>query len=369
MKEQGGGKIINVASLATVFGLPMRTPYTAAKSGVAGLTRALAVEWAPYNIRVNAIAPGYFRTEMTEPLFSDPEWTRRLLERIPMQRTGVPEDLAGTAVFLASQASDYVTGQVIYVDGGYSAGWPDRPVFDQYKERLTKQNLRDKMSAAIGMVEEDVVSRGDLSSLEASGAIGIIRIRAGEDLVRIAQALREGGLSCLEITMNTPGALRAIEEASANLEGVTMGAGTVLDAVTARQAILAGAQFLVTPTVKLDVLEMAHRYGVPAIIGAMTPTEILTAWEAGADMVKIFPACILGPKFIQEVHGPLPQIPLVPTGGITADNAPDFIRAGAALVCVGGWLVDKRAVAEGRYEVLTENARRLVAAVRKARNP
>ncbi|HNR24209.1 MAG TPA: bifunctional 4-hydroxy-2-oxoglutarate aldolase/2-dehydro-3-deoxy-phosphogluconate aldolase [Candidatus Bipolaricaulis anaerobius] len=208
-----------------------------------------------------------------------------------------------------------------------------------------------------------------LNSLCATRVLGIIRVDQADHLARIAGALQAGGLSCLEITMNTPGALRAIEDASANLAGVTMGAGTVLDAVTARQAILAGAQFLVTPTVKLDVLEMAHRYGVPAIIGAMTPTEILTAWEAGADMVKVFPACILGPKFIQEVHGPLPQIPLVPTGGITAENAPDFIKAGAALVCVGGWLVDRQAVAEGHYEVLTENARRLVAAVRKAREP
>lgn len=205
--------------------------------------------------------------------------------------------------------------------------------------------------------------------LVEAGALGIIRVQTTEDLVKITQELREGGLSCIEITMTTPGALRAIEEAVGKIDDVIMGAGTVLDAPTARQAILAGAQFLVTPTVKLDVLEMAHRYGVPAIIGAMTPTEILTAWEAGADMVKVFPASTLGPKYLQEVHGPLPQIPLVPTGGITADNAGEFIRAGAAAVCAGSWLVDKKAVAEGHYEVLTERARRLVEAVRKARNP
>jgi len=204
----------------------------------------------------------------------------------------------------------------------------------------------------------------------SSGALGIIRVQTAEDLVRIAKALYEGGLSCLEITMTTPGALGAIEKAREELpEVLLMGAGTVLDAATARQAILAGAQFLVTPTVALDVIETTHRYGVPVIPGAMTLTEILTAWEAGADMVKVFPASVLGPNFIKAVHGPLPQIPLVPTGGITADNAGEFIRAGAALVCAGGWLVDKKAVAEGRYEVLTENARRLVEAVRKARNP
>ncbi|MBT9166629.1 MAG: 2-dehydro-3-deoxy-6-phosphogalactonate aldolase [Chloroflexi bacterium] len=112
---------------------------------------------------------------------------------------------------------------------------------------------------------------------------------------------------------------------------------------------------------------MCHRYGVVVIPGAMTPTEILTAWEAGADMVKVFPADVLGPAYLKAVRGPLPQIPLVPTGGITADNAGEFIKAGAALVCAGGWLVDKKAVAEGRYEVLTERARQLVEAVRTAR--
>jgi len=206
-----------------------------------------------------------------------------------------------------------------------------------------------------------------LERLVENGALGIIRIHTAQDLVAIAQALHEGGLFCLEITMNTPGALRAIEMAREKLPAVLMGAGTVLDAMSAYQAILAGAQFLVTPTLKLDVLEVAHRYGVPAIIGAMTPTEILTAWEAGAAMVKVFPASVLGPKYIQEIHGPLPQIPLVPTGGITAENAPDFIKAGAALVCVGSWLVDRKAVAEGRFGVLTERARVLVEAVKKAR--
>ena len=206
-----------------------------------------------------------------------------------------------------------------------------------------------------------------IAQMREGGALGIIRVDQAEDLVRIAQALQEGGLDCVEITMTTPRALRAIEEASEELTGVLMGAGTVLDATTARQAILAGAEFLVTPTVELDVIEMAHRYGVVVIAGAMTPTEILTAWEAGADMVKVFPANVLGPGYLKAVHGPLPQIPLAPTGGITADNAGEFIKVGAALVCAGSWLVDKKTVAEGRYEVLTERARKLVEAVQKAR--
>ena len=207
-----------------------------------------------------------------------------------------------------------------------------------------------------------------IRELCCAGALGIIRVQTAQDLVQIAKALHAGGLSCLEITMTTPGALRAIEEARGELPEVLMGAGTVLDAATARQAILAGAQFLVTPTVALDVIETAHRYGVPVIPGAMTPTEILTCWEAGADMVKVFPASVLGPGYLQALRGPLPQIPLVPTGGITADNAGEFIRAGAALVCAGGWLVDKKAVAAGKVEVLRDKARRLVAAVQEARN-
>jgi len=205
------------------------------------------------------------------------------------------------------------------------------------------------------------------SKLIQESALGIIRVQSAGGLIQIAQALHTGGLECVEITMTTPGALRAIEEASDKLDGVLMGAGTVLDGPTARQAILAGAQFLVTPTVEPDVIEMAHRYGVAVIPGAMTPTEILTAWELGADMVKIFPASILGPGYLKAVHGPLPQIPLVPTGGITADNAGEFIKAGAAVVCAGSWLVDKKAVAEGRFEVLTERARQLVEVVQKAK--
>ena len=206
-----------------------------------------------------------------------------------------------------------------------------------------------------------------LIALHDEGVLGIVRVDSPEQGFPSLRALYKGGLRCLEITMTTPGALRAIGEASEKMTGALMGAGTVLDAVTARQAILAGAKFLVTPTVKLDVIEIAHRYGVVVIPGAMTPTEILTAWEAGADMVKVFPANVLGPGYLKAVHGPLPQIPLVPTGGVTAETAKEFIQAGAAIVCAGGWLVDKKAIAEGHYEILTERARELVEAVSKAR--
>ena len=209
--------------------------------------------------------------------------------------------------------------------------------------------------------------RRHLQLLMESGVVAVIRAESFTQLLDVSEALREGRVQCIEIAMTTPNALEAIEEAVGKLENVLMGAGTVLDAATARQAILAGAKFLVTPTVELDVIEAARRYGVVVIPGAMSPTEILTAWEMGADMVKVFPASILGPGYLKAVHGPLPQIPLVPTGGITADNAGEFIHAGAAMVCAGGWLVDKEAVAKGHYEILTERARQLVDTVSKAR--
>ena len=199
------------------------------------------------------------------------------------------------------------------------------------------------------------------------GVVAAIRAGRAVKPLRIAQALLEGGVISIEVTMNTPNALQAIEDVADSLETAVVGAGTVLDSETARQAILVGAQFLVTPTVELDVIEMAHRYGVIVMPGAMTPTEILTAWEAGAQLVKVFPAEMLGPAYFKAVRGPLPQVPLVPTGGITADNAGAFIQAGAAMVCAGGWLVSKQAVDEGRYDMITARAAQLIDAVYKAR--
>lgn len=206
-----------------------------------------------------------------------------------------------------------------------------------------------------------------IEQLCTSGALGIVRIEEEESLLRAVEALYQGGLTCVEITMTCPGALRAIERVSKQLDSVTIGAGTILDAVTARMAILAGAKFLITPIVKVDVIKMALRYGVPVITGAMTPTEILTAWEAGADMIKVFPAGVLGPDYLRAIHGPLPQIPLVPTGGVTDETAPEFIHAGAKIVCAGGWLVDKQAVRNKTFDVLTQRARSLISAVDSAR--
>ena len=197
--------------------------------------------------------------------------------------------------------------------------------------------------------------------------MAIVRLTHVANMVRIAEALQGGGIQCMEVTMNTPGALQGIESVCKEVAGVCMGAGTVLDAETAREAISAGAEFLVTPTVVRSVIEAGHQHDVAVIVGAMTPTEILTAWQLGADFVKVFPAHILGAGYISAVRGPLPQIPLAPTGGITAANAGEFITKGASVVCAGGWLVSTSAVADDGYAHITDRACMLVEAVRKGR--
>jgi 2-dehydro-3-deoxyphosphogluconate aldolase/(4S)-4-hydroxy-2-oxoglutarate aldolase len=197
-------------------------------------------------------------------------------------------------------------------------------------------------------------------------AIAIVRLDSGKQLVRVAEALRAGGISIIEFTLSTPGALDMLKEASAQFgRDVLLGAGTVLDPETARASILAGAEFIVTPAVKLEIIAMCKRYGKPILAGAMTPTEMLTAWEAGADLVKVFPAGNLGgPDYIKAVLAPLPQLRLVPTGGVSAENAARYLEAGAAAVAVGGNLVSKKAVAHSDWSAITTDAQRLVAVVK-----
>ncbi len=200
-----------------------------------------------------------------------------------------------------------------------------------------------------------------------SGVVGVIRTESSEKLINVSRAIKRGGVNCIEVAMTTPNALSVIEEVSDRLEDVLVGAGTVLDAETARSAILAGAEYLVSPTTDLDMIKMAKRYDKIVAPGAFTPTEVMTAWEAGADFVKIFPASRLGPKIISDVKAPLPQVSLMPTGGVNKKNAADFIRAGADVLCVGSALLDKESMANENYEVLTQNARELVEAVEKGR--
>jgi 2-dehydro-3-deoxyphosphogluconate aldolase/(4S)-4-hydroxy-2-oxoglutarate aldolase len=174
--------------------------------------------------------------------------------------------------------------------------------------------------------------------------------------------------SAIEVTMTVPGALDAIREfKSAVKEDVLIGAGTVLDPETARACILAGADFIVSPTLNLEVIKVCRRYSKIIIPGTFTPTEILTAWEAGADIVKVFPASVGGPGYLKDIMGPLPQVKLVPTGGVNLETTPEFIKAGAVAVAAGTSLVNKKAVSEQNWDAITETARKFVAAVKHAR--
>ena len=191
----------------------------------------------------------------------------------------------------------------------------------------------------------------------------------GDDLVKVVEAVAAGGVHCIEVTMTTPGALECIKTASERLAGADalMGVGSVLDAETCRMAILAGAEYVVTPTLSIPVIQMARRYGKPVIAGAYTPTEILTAWENGADFVKVFPANVGGPGYIKAIKGPLPQIALVPTGGVNLDNLGAFLDAGASALAVGGNLIDKKMLAAGDFAGIQKNAEDFAADVRAAR--
>ncbi|HAI87092.1 MAG TPA: 2-dehydro-3-deoxyphosphogluconate aldolase [Firmicutes bacterium] len=213
-----------------------------------------------------------------------------------------------------------------------------------------------------------MMKESQLSEIVNAGVVAVIRTDSAEELVSICRAMADGGIKGAEITMTSPGAIEAIREASRVLKGrAIIGAGSVLDPETARAAMLAGADFIVGPVVNLDVIRMCKRYGRIVIPGAFSPTEILQAWEAGADIVKVFPATRLGPSFIKDVLGPLPQVKLTPTGGVTLDNLGEFLKAGAAFVGVGTALINKRMVAEQNWAELTRVAEQYVEAARIAR--
>lgn len=207
-----------------------------------------------------------------------------------------------------------------------------------------------------------------LRLIEETGVVAIVRFNRSEDLVQVAQAIARGGVKAIEFTMTTPNALEIISAARGEFgDEIVLGAGTVLDAETARAAILAGAEFVVAPTLNQGVIEMCRRYSKIAIPGAYTPTEILNAWEWGADLVKVFPAEVGGPAYLKAVRQPLPQVKVVPVGGVTLENAGEFIRAGASAIAVGSNLVDKKLVAEKRFDQLTVLAGKFISAVQEAR--
>jgi 2-dehydro-3-deoxyphosphogluconate aldolase/(4S)-4-hydroxy-2-oxoglutarate aldolase len=208
----------------------------------------------------------------------------------------------------------------------------------------------------------------DLHRVMECGLVAVVRAPEPTHLVDVIRSLSEGGVTVAEVTLTVPHALDVIRKAKDVLgDRVLLGAGTVLDVETARAAILAGAEFLVSPTVNLDVIRLARRYDKLVFPGAFTPTEILAAWEAGADVVKVFPADALGPTFFKAMRGPLPQIKLMPTGGVDLTTAGDFLRAGAVCLGVGSQLVDPKAVARQDYEYLRGLAWQYTQAVKIAR--
>jgi 2-dehydro-3-deoxyphosphogluconate aldolase/(4S)-4-hydroxy-2-oxoglutarate aldolase len=201
-----------------------------------------------------------------------------------------------------------------------------------------------------------------------TGVIAIMRARSPDQLIAAADAIRRGGVQVIEVTMTTPGALDVIAEAKARYgSDVVFGAGSVLDSETGRAAILAGADFIVSPILDLALIELCKRYGIPVVPGCYTPTEILRGWQAGADLVKLFPASVGGPELVKAILAPLPQVRIVPVGGVNLDTAAEFIRKGAAALGVGSDLVSQKLLEAGDMEELARRAAAYVAEVKKGR--
>jgi 2-dehydro-3-deoxyphosphogluconate aldolase / (4S)-4-hydroxy-2-oxoglutarate aldolase len=209
----------------------------------------------------------------------------------------------------------------------------------------------------------------DLQQVLDRGIVAILRAPTGETLAGIAEVLYESGIDVIEVTFTVPGVLDIIADVRKRLgDKVLLGAGTVLDTESARSAILAGAEFIVSPTVNLDVIQLCNRYDKAIMTGAFTPTEVLTAWEAGADIVKVFPADVGGPSYLKALHGPLPQIRLMPTGGVDLETLPEFVKAGACAVGLGSSLVEKQAVKENDMARIRDLATRYVELMKQVRS-
>ena len=207
-----------------------------------------------------------------------------------------------------------------------------------------------------------------LELMRETGVVAIMRANSPDQLLSAADAIKEGGVNAIEVTMTTPGALDVIKQATSRYGSeVLFGVGSVLDPESARAAILAGAQFVVCPTLDVRIIALCRRYAVPVMPGAYTPTEILTAWEVGADIVKVFPASVGGPEYIKAVKAPLPQVRLMPVGGVDLNTTAEFIRAGCDLVAVGGALVDQKLLDARGFAAITERASRFREEVERGR--
>ena len=209
-----------------------------------------------------------------------------------------------------------------------------------------------------------------MSFITEIGIVPVVRTSSAEGAIKSIDAIYRGGIRAAEITMTVPGAIRALEKVADQFgDKIVLGAGTVLDPETARACMLAGAEFFVTPTLKTSTIEIVRRYSKVICPGALTPTEVVTAWEAGADIVKIFPCGnVGGPKYIKALRGPFPHIEMIPTGGVNLETAGEFLKAGACAVAVGSELVDAKTVREGRFEVIEERARQYLAVIARTRS-
>jgi 2-dehydro-3-deoxyphosphogluconate aldolase/(4S)-4-hydroxy-2-oxoglutarate aldolase len=216
----------------------------------------------------------------------------------------------------------------------------------------------------MAMKKEDVLKR-----IREIGLLPVLRARSIDEALALAEAIEAGGVTALEVTMTVPGAIEVIRQLVSETQGrILIGAGTVLDPETARACMMAGAEFIVSPSLNLRTIEICRRYSVPVMPGALTPTEVLTAWEAGADVVKVFPCSALGgAKYLKALKAPLPQIELIPTGGVSLATATEFLAAGAFALGVGGDLVNPQAIADGKPELITQTAREYMAIIRKFR--
>ena len=215
-----------------------------------------------------------------------------------------------------------------------------------------------------------MTSREILGFLTDIGLVPVVRTTSADSAIKAIEAMYRGGIRAAEVTMTVPGAIKALEKLADQFgDRLMLGAGTVLDPETARSCMLAGAQFFVTPTLNLKTIEMANRYSKVICPGALTPTEVLTAWEAGADVVKVFPANAMGgPKYIKALKGPLPHVEMIPTGGVNLETAGEFLKAGACAVAVGSELVDPKLIQAGDYDRIEALARQYLQAIATARS-
>ena len=215
------------------------------------------------------------------------------------------------------------------------------------------------------MRKEDV-----LAELRKIGLVPVLRASSVDKALALASAIADGGVTVLEVTMTVPGAIEVMRRLAQQRPDILIGAGTVLDPETARMCILEGAKFVVSPALNVATIEMCHRYSIAVLPGALTPTEIVTAWQAGADVVKVFPASALGgAKYLTALKGPLPQVELIPTGGVSLATAKEFLQAGAFALGVGSDLVDAKAMVEGKPEKITDTAKKYLEIVAEFRKP